>query len=142
MCLGGCRIILGPKVSKKLLTDTRAEIQEKQGDKIAPLASPHEIELIVWLMTTAHGGVAVDEGVDIHFPAIGLAVLEHTYSPQTVECQPQVAHVFGVFTQHGCGIRTATGGRGEPGGMGHRDTTPGGFVAVRLAIPLVVKKPG
>jgi hypothetical protein len=22
MCLGGCRIILGPKVSKKLLTDT------------------------------------------------------------------------------------------------------------------------
>ena len=63
----------------------RAEVQEKQGDKIAPLASPHEIELVVRLMTAAHGGVAVDEGVDIHFRAIGLAVLEHPHSTQTVE---------------------------------------------------------
>src|SRR5215475_15544908 len=93
-------------------------------------------------MTTAHCSVAIDEGVDIHFPAIGLAILEHTHSPQTVECQPQVAREFGVFTQHGCGIRTAVGGRGEPGGTGHRDTTPGWFVATRLAVPLVVEKPG
>ncbi len=37
-------------------------------------------------MTTAHSGVAVDEGIDIHFPTIGLAVLEHTHGTQTVEC--------------------------------------------------------
>src|SRR5215216_6252366 len=29
MCLGGCRIILGPKVSKKLLTDTAGPKQKR-----------------------------------------------------------------------------------------------------------------
>src|SRR4029450_9451477 len=105
-------------------------------------ASPHEIELVVWLMTAAHGSVAVDEGVDIHFPPIELAILEHTHGTQTVEWHPQVAYVFGVFVQHGCGIRTTVGGLGKPCGPGHRDTTPGVFVSTRLAIPLVVEKPG
>jgi hypothetical protein len=33
MCLGGCRIILGPKVSKKLLTDTKEDLLKKRAQE-------------------------------------------------------------------------------------------------------------
>ena len=71
MCLGGCRIILGPKVSKKLLTDTQGRKQQcLEATTQRLLAVMQQGKVVVGMLRAIGVNRLLQQGIDRAHPPV------------------------------------------------------------------------
>src|SRR5882762_1356724 len=100
------------------------------------MPAPRQIEPVVWLVTTAHCRIAVNDGIEVNVGPFRLKVSEHARATHLVEQQAEVTHDPSVLTHNGSGSRRGVG-RGD-WRTTDIDRTPARFVLPCLAIPFII----
>src|SRR5712691_454807 len=118
----------------------KRELNGPEGYQVTPVSPSRQIQPVVWLVPTAHCGIAVHYRIEVNVSPFRLAVSEYSGATHFVEQQAEVMHDSGVFVQRRCGSRRSVW-QGE-WRTTDIDRAPAPPVLTYLAIPFVIDKRG